>query len=699
MLVGVLATYASPGLFEGQWRLFGLDYMMLHQRRIDFALEQLALHGTVPGWYPREQLGVPFWSNVQSFPLLPTRLLLLAAGPENLFTLAVNLSACLAALFTFLFARRMGLGVCGSAAAGWTFACCGFFASRVLAGQLGMIESYPALPMLLYVVERLRTAPPGRPSACWALALGLLSGSFALSGHPQLPIYGLLGAAAYALWRCDRRKIAVAAMAMALGLGAAAAQLYPMAKLIGRSSRVLPLDPPRNDIALVAERLPAILFPWWNGAPATVARPAGVGDLAPALARNPAVFWDSVNYLGWTPWLAAAALAAWTLRRGWPGWRSPGVFLGVMGLAAFLLALPAVREWMPAAPFVILRSPVRQMYFVGFALAIALAGGLDLAIRLAWAMPRSPRLFVCIGCGLILVADALLTARHARAYVLSQPADAGLGFEFEQAVRQRVGDGRVAIDYTWNFEINRKIDDVGFFDSIMLAGTYRGLLDLNGLPPRYNVQELNGGPMRAAALAACGVKVVLTAFDRPDTKPSEVAGNLRIYELSQTADRAAYFPPGSTVYASPEETSRILRENRLDLRRTLLLPAELMPATPATGDTFAQPGPARYRRPTPDRIEIEVDAPVAGYLRVLESHDVGWSATVDGAAARIAPAHGMVMAVPLTAPGPHNVVLEYATPGRRAGLLISLASAGGLAGMAMVVGRSRVRTDVIDPAA
>src|SRR6478672_10810347 len=114
----------------------GGDYHTLHARRMEFARESLLSHGTLPAWYPRESMGTPFWSNIQNFPLIPTRLVLLAIPPLYAFTVGVMLASLLASLFTFLYARSVGLGTFGAAAAGWTFACAGTHLSHGLSGQL-----------------------------------------------------------------------------------------------------------------------------------------------------------------------------------------------------------------------------------------------------------------------------------------------------------------------------------------------------------------------------------------------------------------------------------------------------------------------------------------------------------------------------------------------------------------------------------
>jgi hypothetical protein len=133
----------------------------LSPARVSHPLFSESLAGTgewIPGWYTRELLGTPFRANIQSFPWIPSRLVLLWMEPFAVLTAATNLAACLAGLFTFLFCRRLGMGRLAAAAGGWTFASSGFFASRVMAGHLPLLEVYPALPLMLWLTDRLISA-------------------------------------------------------------------------------------------------------------------------------------------------------------------------------------------------------------------------------------------------------------------------------------------------------------------------------------------------------------------------------------------------------------------------------------------------------------------------------------------------------------------------------------------------------------
>ena len=152
MIAGVLGVYARPALFDGSSSLEGLDYPQLHQGRIEYAQAALA-EGRLPEWYPREFLGAPFRANLQSFPWIPTRFVLYLVSGPTAFALGAILGAVLAAWFTWLYCLGR-MSPWAAAVAGWTFACSGYFAARVFVGHLPLLEAYPALPLLAWLVER-----------------------------------------------------------------------------------------------------------------------------------------------------------------------------------------------------------------------------------------------------------------------------------------------------------------------------------------------------------------------------------------------------------------------------------------------------------------------------------------------------------------------------------------------------------------
>lgn len=105
----------------------------------------------------------------------------------------------------------------------------------------------------------------------------------------------------------------------------------------------------------------------------------------------------------------------------------------------------------------------------------------------------------------------------------------------------------------------------------------------------------------------------------------------------------------------------------------------------------SQPGPAGAvgaERWTTGSVHVEVRAERAAVLVVSQAWFPGWHATVDGHAAPVVRADGLVLGVPVPA-GNHHVVLRYRAPGFTAGVALSVLTVLGLLVSAVVVRRRR----------
>jgi hypothetical protein len=663
MLIGVAALY-RPWLVRDRSRtLCGFDYLQLHERRLDYARDALLnAHPHLPAWYSRELMGAPFWSNMQSFPFIPTRFPLLLIDPLRAYALGVNLAAGLAALFTYLYCRRIGLTCLAAASSGWTFAASGFFASRVMAGHLPLLEAYPALPLLLWLIEMAMHEPSqNRRFNFQLVALSVACSCIVMAGHPQLPAYALAAAVLYLFYRARNAQSMKALSAIILGIGSAGFVLWPMAQLILRSTRLLPLDTPQNDFSFPFGRLATFLFPWKYGFP-----PDPLG-LDPSLAGHSydACFWDTVCYIGWLPLLALVFL---TLRCKWRD--RPWPFFIMLGSLSLILALPAMQPLRTLIPGTILRSPSRQIYLTTFTLALALGWALD------WWMRTSPlrERFLTLGtAAMVLTAHVLDLGSHDLRFIRTlRAAELHLPSEYESLLGG-IGNGRIAMDYDIRSAMNHQADDVGFFESVILARPYRAVLDLSGASPTSNIQILDGSKMNVRALAATATKLVVTFAQRDNRSHVSDDGPVHVYAVPSPATRASFLPFSQANFLDEGEIHQRLRDPSVDLARSIMLPPG--------ADTPAPPRPigpglessVTYERPSSDVIVVKTRADQAGFLRVIESFDPGWHARVDGVPARILPADGFALAVRLE-PGVHDVRLQYRTPGAMTGAAISLVS-------------------------
>lgn len=687
MLACVTIVYWPPKVPAGQ--VFGAsDFVELHQRRMAFARE--ALRGpshTLPAWYPRELLGAPFWANVQNFPFLPTRLLvLLAFDPFDARALAtaILLAANLSALFAFLFMRKVRFGLIGASAGAWTFACSGYFASRILPGHLPLLEVYCMLPLLLWLVESLHQARTNRvPTRRWIFALGFASACAMLGGHPQLPIYALASAIAYALWRgligVPRSQrfsnVFVPLLTILLGVGCASFVLLPMSMLVARSTRVLSLGAPANDIAFIYRLIPTWWLPKFNGSPLAIDRASN-----PFRIANDAYFWDTVAYAGLAPWIALAGLSAVALSgRRKPG--AVGLFIAILGIVGFIFALPLMDPIRHTMSGVFLRSPARLIYLTEFALAFALGAGVDALLRL-------PRHRAIIGSIVMagLIMHAIDLGGFDRQFIKTGRTHPSPTPEQWADFVKRVGDGRAGIDIQIVMPENRTIDDVGFFDSIMLARPYRFIMEQTGAPPDLNTQKVSAFELSARALAAAGVKYLLTGHTRERLDYLGNVGEYNLYAVPDAAPRARFFADASIIYRTPDAIHAALRSGELGTS-ILMLPLEAKPAD-ASWSPIEATAKIDYRRIDADTIECDVVAPTSGFLRIIESFDPGWRATIDDQPAQVWPAQDALLAV-RTERGQYRIRFTYHTPGARAGVVMSCISLALLAMLAIVAGRTR----------
>jgi hypothetical protein len=668
LLVLTEAFYLRPGILLGTGALAGLDYDELHIRRIRFAREALfGIRHTLPAWYPHEVLGSPFAANLQSFPWIPTRLLLLPLDPSVAYAVAIALSAALSAIFMYLYCRRAELSRTGAVAAGGTFACAGYFASRVLAGHLPLLEGYPALPLLLWLVDRALAPERARRHRLDLGVLAVCSACVVAAGHPQIPAYSLAATLLYTAWKGRAGLHVRVAGAITLGAGLTLAAWWPMFLLIGRSTRVLPLSPPENDVAMPYSRLLALIAPGIHG----WARPIELADTHPFTGfPNEAYFWDTASYIGILPLVSVVALfMGCVAQKRMPvgRWR----FLSCLGVGAFVGSLPLASPLLHLLPGTLLRSPARLLYISTFCAAVALGVGVDAVRRARWPRMRA------VGNGILVLglsAHFLDLWGFAHRFIQLTPRERETP-KFEAILDREVGDGRIAQERRLRIlSTEDRYDDAGGFDSIFLARSYRGLLALAGSPPSLNRQWIDASTLPVKALEATGVRFVITTETRTDLELAGSTDDTNLYRVANPASRAGFFRVDQTEFTAERQIPELFAA---DPRHKLLLPPDATGYLPhGSGDDSAiHEAAIDYSRPSSDEISLRATSGEPGFVHVLEAYDLGWTAMVDGAGAPVVPANGFTMAVPIPA-GSHTVRLRYDTPGRAMGVSLSFLSFG-----------------------
>jgi hypothetical protein len=676
LLVLTESVYLRPSLVDGTEQLVGSDYKQLHVRHIAFAREALlGVRHTVPGWDPHEFMGTPFAANLQSFPWIPTRFALFLLDPEIAYVAGVAIAAGLAALFTFLYCRRAGLSRLGSVAAGWTFACAGYFTSRVAAGHLPLLEAYPALPLLLWLTDRALAPERFKRHAFDLGALALASACVVVAGHPQIPAYSFAATLLYVAclnvsWRQRDWLGARVMAAIGLGIGSTCVILWPMLLLIGRSTRILHLAPADNDVAMPYRRLLSLIVPGIDGYALPIQ--AGSGNLFRGYP-NTAYFWDTVCYVGIVPLLSLAGLVVLCVwRKQLP--RGRWMFLAVLGTGAFLFALPVGQVVFHLLPGTLLRSSCRLFYLWTFCVAAALGASVDAVrgMRLRGGTASMVAL-LAVAMGLHFVD----LGRFDEMFILTSPRRSGPP-AFEETLRTQVGDRRIGSDPVTGGPYADRYDDVGGFDSIWLARFDQGIVALTGDPADENEEELDGSDLTVAALEATGVRFVITPDMRADLELVARTSDTNLYRVPNPVARAGFFAAERARFSAEEKIPNLFAGNPY----SLILPDSARRYLHGEGGAGG-PAKVQYLRPNSDEIRLQAEAGQPGFVHVVEAWDLGWTATLDGSAAPVLRANGFLMAVPVS-PGRHSIVLRYRTPGRTVGAVLSLVSLGLLTGLLCV---------------
>ncbi len=249
---------------------------------VQSVVKEQYLSGTFPFWNSYMFAGFPLMASSQHAVFYPISILPLLVLPHHLaYNLDVVIHYALAAFFTFLYSRKIGIGLFASIVAGALFAFMGYLTPHLQ--HLSILRTGIWLPLILYFFEDIRITGSLRSTVLASAAIALQI----FAGHPQICFYTyilLLLFVIYNVLSLPRVKrlnfLKLTVTVFCLGLVIASPQLYASFELSSLSARPHLDYGMFSSFAFPFSQLSAFLFPFLSES-----KPEGyVGQLFVVLA-------------------------------------------------------------------------------------------------------------------------------------------------------------------------------------------------------------------------------------------------------------------------------------------------------------------------------------------------------------------------------------------------------------------------------
>jgi len=689
--------------------------------------------GQLPLWNAYTFSGHPFIADIQSAVFYPLSLLTMALTAVGRFSYhALELEAIahfvLAAVFTYLFARRLTGSRIGGLTAAVVFTFSGYLTSYP-ALQLAILETQVWLPLILLALdvagERWQMGD-ARAGIRWVLAAGLLLGVAFLAGHPQSALLVTYAGLAYALfrfwprdvrtskrdWRPWLRIAGVLALFLAVGAGVAAVQLLPSVEFMLLSTRTslgfneagggfMPFDLMQIILPAVGGQFPALYMGLI---------PLGLAGFALVDARRdpnqPPGARRTIAFLGWALLVGLLLIFGrfmalyqvfYIFAPGWGLFRGQERTVVWVVLAVALLAGYGIawldRFWaasraqsasvqppqaaerstaLLAGPDSKLAAVYGAAALAALVLALAFFVGYQAGQKALWGFTGAA-LWLALFLGLTVVA---LRAR--------QPALL-LVFLMLDLFTMNASHHAAPADQV-NLTPYRALAALPLADRDLFRTANDDVLPNNyGL--LYNLEDIRGAsPLGLKvydewlarvplprAWRLLNVKYVfswLQELDAPAERLAEEPGRdnklVYLYRLKETGPRA-WLAGRAVAEPDRERTLERLAVPDFDVARQIVLPS----IPQGFGDADACGGEIAWRSRLPERLDLTVTTQQPCILVLSEVVYPGWQATVDGVPAPILPADLIFRSVALT-PGRHEVSFVFRPIALPVGAAISL---------------------------
>ena len=681
--------------------------------------------GAIPLWNPFQYCGQPFMATGIYGVLYPFNFFYLILPTDIAIEATVLLHLIGAGCFMYAYARVIQLARVAAALAAVTFMLSGFITAQA-AWFPAAIASAAWLPLALIAVEKIVE----QRRFTWAILLGFATAMPVLTGWAQTWMYTMYVLGGYTACRLivllmrplERPRffsiVALLAAGVLLGVLLPAAQLLPTIELQLLGPRrpggltlrqAIALGPvvPRKFLQDAVDSLPGRSRLTYVGMLPLVLLPLAL------LAKRG--LWRAVFLLALGVFSVCVALT---------------VFTPVFEL--YRLLLPGA-AWFRAPPRILFIYAFAAASLAGIGLNVVAGGATECRARHGWVaalvasaigmgwlvlvqMPTLSRVYLFLGLGL-LWGTVLLRGPVLRTVALSGLVALitwDLCWAMQNPFMHPYHDSRVFDREQATFEFIKRHQGLdrtyihalfGTPDVMAKQGTLREIYSVTDYEPlslsRYHkffqlieperrhrpeiltfTGSLDADPGWAGfrLLDLMSVRYVVAPRGDGEYREALVRARLRpvfqqrnggqiVYENPFAMPRA-YVVHGVLPVRSEDEALRALRSPVFDARKTVVLEATAAAIPPGGPPAAGQMTAARFVSYQPDRVVLETDDPLAGYLVLTDTFYPGWKAYVDSMPTAMYPANHIVRAVPVAA-GRHSVTFVYSPLSFKVGAALS----------------------------
>lgn len=353
----------NPGSFPNKAQYFDVLRQLYPWKTLAVTLLK---NKEFPLWNPYNFSGSPLLANFQSAVFYPLNIFYFLFSQVNAWSFLVILQPLLASIFTYLFARKIGISAQGSLFSAISFAFSSFLTVWLEYNTIGQVILW--LPLALLSIEHLLE----KREAVWIIVFVFSLASSLFGGHPQIFVYLLIFVSSYLIFRLNAFKnfsfdkmktVLFFIILFFLSLGIGAVQLIPGIELLQNSAR----SPHNydffiNKILIQPWQLIMLFVPDFFGNPAT---------------RN---YWLSDTYVGKVAFIGLIPLFFIFLTILRKKNKLTWFFLITSGVVIFLVTLNPITAllYKIQIPLIASSAPTLMVFILCFSLSILAGFGIDI---------------------------------------------------------------------------------------------------------------------------------------------------------------------------------------------------------------------------------------------------------------------------------------------------------------------------------